>query len=302
MLSHLYYGEIPGSGMIEPIEIEYSTDLIAYPQILYNPEKNNEPASIDLVWTEYSYLDSLGYIYHLNLPIEEPAPTYAFDMGTETPVPVIVQRDGYLTLGPEDFQTFDYDSTELIYHMTLHSPHKKYKIRWTYYHEEPGKLKLQFNIDDILHHNRWVEPGKQVTEDKWIPQACLNDNEITIKVKRLKGTIAVLSGLEIEMHEVGGGGPQSAGVQPIKRFFFENMYPNPTKGILKIRFNSPDERKVTVKMYDVVGRLAETIFDGKAKIGMNEFLIMPKDLAAGVYFVRLETSGYEKTEKIILLQ
>ncbi len=302
MLSHLYYGEIPGSGMIEPIEIEYSTDLIAYPQILYNPEKNNEPASIDLVWTEYSYLDSLGYIYHLNLPIEEPAPTYAFDMGTETPVPVIVQRDGYLTLGPEDFQTFDYDSTELIYHMTLHSPHKKYKIRWTYYHEEPGKLKLQFNIDDILHHNRWVEPGEIVTEDTWIPQACLNDNEITIKIKRLSGTIAVLSGLEIEMHEVGGGGPQSAGVQPIKRFFFESMYPNPTKGMLKIRFNSPDERKVTVKMYDVVGRLAETIFDGKAKIGMNEFLIMPKDLAAGVYFIRLETSGYEKTEKIILVR
>lgn len=80
------------------------------------------------------------------------------------------------------------------------------------------------------------------------------------------------------------------------------MYPNPTKGILKIRFNSADERKVTVKMYDVVGRLAETIFNGKAKIGMNEFLIVPKDLAAGVYFIRLETSGYEKTEKIILLQ
>ena len=302
MLSHLYYGEIPGSGMIESVEIEYSTDLIAYPQILYNPQMNNEPAAIDLVWTEYSYLDSVGYIYHLNLPIKEPAPTYAFDMGTETPVPVIVQRDGYLVLGPEAFQTFDYDSTELIYHMILHSPHKKYRIRWTYYHEESDKLKLQFSVDDILHHNRWVNPGEKVTEDTWIPQACLDDNEITIKVKRLSGTIAVLSGLEIEMHEVGGGGPQSAGVQPIKRFFFESMYPNPTKGMLKIRFNSPDERKVTVKMYDVVGRLAETIFNGKAKIGMNEFLIVPKDLAAGVYFIRLETSGYEKTEKIILLQ
>lgn len=301
-LSYLYCGAVPANDAIAPIEVDYSTNLISYPQILYNPKVSNEPASIDLVWTDYSCLDSLGYIYHLNLLIEEPAPTYAFDMGTETPVPVLVERDGYLILGPEDFQTFDYDSTELIYHMTLHSPRKKYKIRWIYYHEESNKLKLQFNIDDILHHNHWVDPGEIVTGDAWIPQACLTDNEITIKVKRLKGTIAVLSGIEIFVEEVGGGGPQSAGVQPIKRFFFESMYPNPTKGSLKIRFNSPDERIVTVKMYDVVGRLAETIFNGKAKIGMNEFLIMPKELSAGIYFVRLETSGYEKTEKIILLQ
>jgi len=302
-ISYLYYGAIPASGSIEPIEVDYSTNLIAYPQILYNPEKSNELASIDLVWTDYSYLDSLGYIYYLNIPIEEPAPPYAFDMGQEIPVPILVQRAGYLTLGPEDYQTFDYDSTELIYHLSLHSPHKKYKIRWTYYHEEPSKLKLQFNIDDILHHNCWVEPGEKVVEDKWIPQACLEDNEITVKVKRLKGSIAVLSGIEIEMEQVGGGGgPQAYGNQVLRQFLFEQMYPNPTKGVLKIRFNSPDERKVSVKIYDVVGRLAETVFDGNAKIGMNEFLIVPRDLSAGVYFVRVETSVYKKTQKIILLR
>lgn len=85
------------------------------------------------------------------------------------------------------------------------------------------------------------------------------------------------------------------------RFKLE-ISPNPAKGMLKIRFNSPDERKVTVKIYDVVGRLAEKVFDGKAKIGVNEFLIMPRELSAGVYFVRLETAGYERTEKIILLR
>ncbi|MGB3480536.1 MAG: T9SS type A sorting domain-containing protein [bacterium] len=35
---------------------------------------------------------------------------------------------------------------------------------------------------------------------------------------------------------------------------------------------------------------------------MNEFLIMPKELSAGVYFVRVEAADFEKTEKIILLQ
>jgi len=297
-LFHLYYGVIPASGAIEPIEINYSTDLIAYPQILFNPK----PASLDLVWTEYSLADSLGYIYYLNLPIEEPPPLYAFDMGQETPVPICIQRDGFMTLGPEDYQTFDYDSTELVYHLTLHSPHTKYKIRWTYYHQELDKLKLQLSVDDILHHNRWVNPGEIVVEETYLPDVTVQDNEITIRVKVLEGTIAVFSGLEIETEQVGGGGPMGEEAPIVSPFFFAKMYPNPTKGVLKIRFNSPDERKVTIKLYDVSGRLVQQEDLLIARVGMNEVLIKPEGLSAGVYFVSVETIGYKKVEKAILLK
>jgi hypothetical protein len=268
-----------------------------HPQILFNPK----PASIDLVWTEYSEIDSLGYIYYLNLPLTDVGPKYAFDMGTETPVPILVQRDGYKTLGPEDYKTFDYDSTELIYHLVLHSPHKKYKIRWTYYHEEPQRLKLQFNIDEILHRNRWVKPGEKITEDAWIPDVCLQDNEITIKVKRLSGTIAVLSGLEIEVKEVGGGGPQGEEAQVLRPFFFERIYPNPTKGVLKIRFNSPDEQKITIKLYDVCGRLLheENLL---LNIGMNDIRMNLGPLSSGIYFVHISNGKSLETGKIIYLK
>ncbi len=297
-LSHLYYGAIPASGTINPIEVNYSTDLISYPQILFNPK----PPSIDLVWTEYSEIDSIGSIYYLNLPITEVAPIYAFDMGTETPVPICVQRDGYKVLGIEDYKTIDYDSTELIYHLTLHSPHTKYKIRWVWYHEEQNKIKLQFNIDDIFHHNKWVKPGEKIIKESWIPDACIHDNEITIKVKLLNGTIAVLSGFEIYAEEVGGGGPQGEEAQIAKPFYFDKIYPNPTKGILKIRYNSPDNRKITIKLYDLCGRLVYKQNIPKSNIGMNELLITPKNLSAGVYFVRLESEGYERIEKTVLLK
>ncbi len=301
-LSHLYYGAIPASGLIDPVEINYSTDLISYPQILFNPEKQNQTPSLDLIWTEYNQIDSLGYVYYLNLPLTEEIPVYSFDMGTETPVPILVQRDGFLTYGSEDFKTIDYDSTELIYHLTLHSPHKKYKIKWSYYHQEPDKIKLDFSIDDILHHNRWVDPNEQVTQEAWIPDSCLQDNEITIKVKKLSGTLAVLSGFEICERLVGGGGPQGSEVMISRPFFLERIYPNPAKGMIRIRFNSPDERRVMIRVYDVVGRVAEQLFDGKAKAGMNEVLLMPQGLPAGVYFIRVETEGYKKVEKAILLR
>lgn len=252
-LFHLYYGAIPASGWIKPVEINYSTDLIGYPQILFNPAKQNQSAAIDLVWTEYSEIDSIGYICYLNLPLTDVAPKYAFDMGQETLVPILVQRDGFKVLGTEDYKTFDYDSTELVYHLTLHSPHTKYRIRWAWYHEGQNKIKLQFNIDNKFHRNRWVNPNEKVIEEGWIPDACVHDNEITIKVKVLNGLIAVLSGFEIYTEEVGGG-PQGSEAQLTKPFYFDKIYPNPAKGILRIGFSSPDNRKVSINsMMSVAG-------------------------------------------------
>ncbi|MEO0137917.1 MAG: T9SS type A sorting domain-containing protein [candidate division WOR-3 bacterium] len=147
-----------------------------------------------------------------------------------------------------------------------------------------------------------MNPGEKVVEESWIPDACIHDNEITIKVKVLNGTVAVLSGFEIYAEEVGGGGPQGEEAQIAKPFFFDRIYPNPTKGILKIRYNSPDNRKITIKLYDVCGRLVHSQEIIKSKIGINEVLIKPDGLSAGVYFVRLETDGYQKVEKAILLR
>jgi hypothetical protein len=80
------------------------------------------------------------------------------------------------------------------------------------------------------------------------------------------------------------------------------MYPNPAKGLLKIRFNSPDERKITIKLYDVCGRLRHRENLLKSRIGMNEVLVKPECLSGGVYFVRLEAEGYARVEKVIFLR
>lgn len=85
-------------------------------------------------------------------------------------------------------------------------------------------------------------------------------------------------------------------------FFYTQLYPiypNPTKDVLKIRFNSPDEHEIKIKLYDATGRLVKDIFDGTARIGMNEISYEPKNLPNGIYFARLETANYQVTEKVI---
>jgi len=174
-----------------------------------------------------------------------------------------------------------------------------------------GRLIQELVVDGISLDTSFITPHKLVRISIWLPEEVYADGEITSVIKKVKGKVVVCG--EISLYEFNGeekesackitSGPQSSDEQVFMRpFFFDNLYPNPTKGMLKIKFSSPDERKVSVKMYDVVGSVVKTVFNGKAKFGLNEFLIMPEDLAAGVYFVRLETQGYEKTKKVIFLR
>lgn len=227
---------------------------------------------------------------------------YIFSLGNDEPSPILERRQGYLQLGSEGYQTIDYDSTELIYRLALDTKGSRCRIKWVYYHEEPDKLKLQFNVDDVLCYNNWIHPCEMLTEEVWLPDTALSDNEITIKVKKLRGTIAILSEIELYVEEIGESGQQGSESQFTGAFFVENITPNPAHEILKIKFHSPDERRVMVTLYDVAGRLVENIFDGRAQIGMNEVMITSRRLSAGVYFVRLETRDHKEIRKVTFLR
>ncbi|KPJ71923.1 hypothetical protein AMJ52_08100, partial [candidate division TA06 bacterium DG_78] len=100
----------------------------------------------------------------------------------------------------------------------------------------------------------------------------------------------------------GGSGPQATSEMTTGTFYFENIYPNPTTRGLKIRFCSPDERHVVVKIYDITGRLVENVFDSKVKVGVNDVVVRSENWTSGVYFVHLIADGCEKVEKITLLR
>lgn len=82
-------------------------------------------------------------------------------------------------------------------------------------------------------------------------------------------------------------------------FALKPIHPNPTRGTIRISFVSPDHRPVSVKLYDVTGRMIERLFDGRAKIGLNEISCRGKHLSSGIYFLRLEGRDKRFTEKIL---
>jgi hypothetical protein len=79
-------------------------------------------------------------------------------------------------------------------------------------------------------------------------------------------------------------------------------YPNPTGGQATVEYALPEARKVTLEVYDVLGRRVATLADGKKQAGRHEASLQAGDLPSGVYFGRLEAGGETRTQKITVVR
>ena len=94
------------------------------------------------------------------------------------------------------------------------------------------------------------------------------------------------------------------------RYELRQNRPNPfiasSKGTV-IRYGLAYARKVSLKVYDVSGRLVQTLVQGKKKAGFYSVPWNGKDalennLASGIYFYRIQSRSFTATKKLILLR
>jgi hypothetical protein len=84
-------------------------------------------------------------------------------------------------------------------------------------------------------------------------------------------------------------------------------YPNPMRNITTIRYQLPKKEKVSLKIYDVVGRLVKTLINELKEPGYYTIHWHGKDdrerkASAGVYFYRIQAGNYTNTKKMVLFK
>src|SRR5699024_3414411 len=73
-------------------------------------------------------------------------------------------------------------------------------------------------------------------------------------------------------------------------------YPNPFRRSTNIRFILEDDTPVTLKIYDITGRLVQTLVDVELEAGPHEIIFNGTNLASGLYIYQIVTS-YNVTAK-----
>ncbi len=80
----------------------------------------------------------------------------------------------------------------------------------------------------------------------------------------------------------------------------EPNYPNPFASSTELRFELPAASRVTLRVYDVLGREVATLVDGYRPAGPHTASFTADHLPGGVYFYRLETPTSRQTRGMIL--
>jgi hypothetical protein len=92
-----------------------------------------------------------------------------------------------------------------------------------------------------------------------------------------------------------------------RRFGLDGAYPNPFNPQTTIAYAIPEPGIVTLKIYDVQGRLVRTIVYGEQPAGEHRAVWRGRDkngspVASGIYFVRLEFGSNMQIRKVVLLK
>lgn len=77
--------------------------------------------------------------------------------------------------------------------------------------------------------------------------------------------------------------------------------PNPTAGAVTIPFSLRERTEVSLRVYDVLGRLVTSLCEGEREKGWYE-IIWDAEVPQGIYFVILKTQDYVATERLIVVK
>ena len=100
---------------------------------------------------------------------------------------------------------------------------------------------------------------------------------------------------------------QHIGIEPVNqnvpdKFMLLQNYPNPFNPNTNIEFDIPKASFTILKVYDIAGREVKILVNEMLKPGSYRVNLNAGNLSSGIYFYKLETSGFNQTRKMILVK
>jgi hypothetical protein len=131
---------------------------------------------------------------------------------------------------------------------------------------------------------------------------CDNRNQARVPT----GREDVYTSKRIHPSGVEEGRPVSSGRIPVSVELLPAQ-PNPARGEVSFRFGLPAELPVKLQVYDLSGRLVQTLVSGNQPSGYHTVRWDSRDasgrpLSTGVYLLRLQAGSYSALKQVVLLR
>jgi len=91
------------------------------------------------------------------------------------------------------------------------------------------------------------------------------------------------------------------------QFTLYQNYPNPFNTQTMISFDMPQSATVNITVYNVLGQMVQTLYDGYLDAGTHQLIwdgtsLSGDNVTSGVYFYRIQAENFDKTKKMLLVK
>lgn len=86
------------------------------------------------------------------------------------------------------------------------------------------------------------------------------------------------------------------------QYSLSQNYPNPFNPATVIKYSIPSDGMVKLNVYNTLGQKVAELINGQVKAGSYEVNFNADNLSSGVYYYRIETTGFVSTKKMMLLR
>ncbi len=96
---------------------------------------------------------------------------------------------------------------------------------------------------------------------------------------------------------------KSAQIVPLpETYMLLQNFPNPFNPSTTIKYALPENEKVIIDIYDLLGRKVAELINGEVDAGYHEVTFNASNLASGVYFYRLSAGSFTQVNKMLLMK
>jgi len=115
------------------------------------------------------------------------------------------------------------------------------------------------------------------------------------------GDVAIGTGLTYEKDGFTAA-TASVGVAVPNQFYLNQNYPNPFNMQTRITFGLPSDSRVSIRVFDLAGRVVATLVNGELKAGSHTTLWNAEGMSSGIYMVKMVAPNFSETRKVALMK
>ena len=145
-----------------------------------------------------------------------------------------------------------------------------------------------------------------------VPPTTIPDNDKTGRYMKIECRVAETwmddnpnnDYLTVYVNVPGTGVEETARLPKV--FSLSQVLPNPIASSAVIKYDVPYTSRVSLRVYDISGKLVRTLVDGKVEAGYRDIVWdgldnSGKRVAKGIYFVRMDAPKYTSTRKLVIV-